>query len=57
MINPFFNNNGPFKISDILLLINLDDLKINKDQEICDIKDLKISFLLFKGIIVITYQY
>ena len=34
MINPFFKNNGPFKISDILLLINLDDFKIDKDQEI-----------------------
>ena len=28
MINPFFKNNGPFKISDILQLINLDNLKI-----------------------------
>ena len=43
MINPFFKNNGPFKISDILLLINLDDFKIDKDQEICDIKDLFTS--------------
>ena len=43
MINPFFKNNGPFKISDILLLINLYDFKIDKDQEICDIKDLFLS--------------
>ena len=28
MINPFFRNNGPFKLSDILQLINLDDLNI-----------------------------
>ena len=31
MINPFFKNNGPFKISDILQLINLDDLNIDND--------------------------
>ena len=43
MINPFFINNGPFKISDILQLINLDDLNIDNDQEIIDIKDLFIS--------------
>ena len=43
MINPFFKNNGPFKISDILLLINLDDFKIDKDQEIYDINDLFLS--------------
>jgi UDP-3-O-[3-hydroxymyristoyl] glucosamine N-acyltransferase len=43
MINPFFKNNGPFKISDILQLINLDDLKIVNDQKIADIKDLFTS--------------
>ena len=43
MINPFFENNGPFKISDILQLINLDDLKIDNDHEIIDIKDLFTS--------------
>ena len=43
MINPFFKNNGPFKISDILQQINLDDLKIDNDQEIIDIKDLFTS--------------
>ena len=43
MINPFFKNSGPFKISDILQLINLDDLKIDNDQEIIDIKDLFTS--------------
>ena len=40
MINPFFRNNGPFKILDILQLINLDDLNIDNDQVIIDIKDL-----------------
>jgi len=40
MINPFFKNNGPFKISDILQLINPDDIKIVNDQKINDIKDL-----------------
>ena len=43
MINPFFINNGPFKVSDILQLINLDDLKIDNDQKITDIKDLLTS--------------
>ncbi|MDA9927927.1 UDP-3-O-(3-hydroxymyristoyl)glucosamine N-acyltransferase [Candidatus Pelagibacter sp.] len=43
MINPFFKNNGPFKISYILELLSLDDLKINNDQEIIDIKDLFTS--------------
>ncbi len=43
MINPFFKNYGPFKISDILQQINLDDLKIDNDQEITDIKDLFAS--------------
>ena len=28
MINPFFKNNGPFKISYILQLLNLNDLTI-----------------------------
>jgi UDP-3-O-[3-hydroxymyristoyl] glucosamine N-acyltransferase len=43
VINPFFKNNGPFKISDILQLINLDDLNIDNDKEIIDIKDLFTS--------------
>jgi len=43
MINPFFKNNGPFKISDILQVINLDDFKIKDDQKITDIKDLFTS--------------
>ncbi len=43
MINPFFKNSGPFKISDILQLINLDDLNIDNNQEINDIKDLFTS--------------
>ena len=50
MINPFFKNNGPFKISDILKLINLSDSKAPNDQKIIDIKDLftsKKMILLF----------
>ena len=43
MINPFFKNNGPFKIFDILQLINHEDLKIVNDQKITDIKDLITS--------------
>ena len=43
MINPFFVNNGPFNISDILKLINIDNLKIYNDPKIIDIKDLLTS--------------
>ena len=43
MINPFFKNSGPFKTSDILQLINLNDFKIINDQKINDIKDLFTS--------------
>ena len=43
MINPFFKNNGPFDISNILQLINLDNLEISNDQKIIDIKDLFMS--------------
>jgi len=43
MINPFFKNNGPFKISDILQLLNLDNPIIANDQKIIDIKDLFTS--------------
>ena len=40
MINPFFKNNGPFTIFDILQLLNLNDPKIVNDQKVIDIKDL-----------------
>jgi UDP-3-O-[3-hydroxymyristoyl] glucosamine N-acyltransferase len=43
MTNPFFKNNGPFIISDILQLLNLDNLIIVNDQKITDIKDLLTS--------------
>jgi len=43
MTNPFFKNNGPFKISDILQLLDLDDFNIDNDQKIIDIKDLFTS--------------
>jgi len=43
MTNPFFKNTGPFDISDILQLINLDNLKIANGQTIIDIKDLFTS--------------
>ena len=36
MINPFFRNNGPLKLSDILQLINLDDLNTDNDKEIIE---------------------
>jgi len=43
MVNPFFKNNGPFKISEILQLINLNSFKNIDDQKVIDIKDLLTS--------------
>jgi UDP-3-O-[3-hydroxymyristoyl] glucosamine N-acyltransferase len=40
MQNPFFKNKGPFNISEILSLLNLNNIKINMNQNITDIKDL-----------------
>jgi UDP-3-O-[3-hydroxymyristoyl] glucosamine N-acyltransferase len=45
MDNPFFKNNGPFKFSDILEYLSLDNVQNNPDQNIIDIKDLKNSKL------------
>ena len=39
MINPFFKNNGPFKIYDILKIIGIDHHNIINDQVVADIKD------------------
>jgi UDP-3-O-[3-hydroxymyristoyl] glucosamine N-acyltransferase len=43
MANPFFKNNGPFKLSEIQNVLNLKTDQINKDLEITDIKDLQNS--------------
>ena len=43
MGNPFFKNNGPFKLRDILRDLNLINDQINQDQNIIDIKDLQNS--------------
>ena len=43
MINPFFKNNGPLKIFDILKILNLDLDNNLKDQDVLDIKDLSSS--------------
>jgi len=40
MTNPFFKNNGPFKISEILDILNLNTEIDNLDQSVLDIKDL-----------------
>ena len=45
MQNPFFKNNGPFKFSDILNILDLKTDQINKDFEITDIKDIQNSKL------------
>ena len=43
MVNPFFKNNGPFKISIIFRLLKLNIEEIIEDQDIFDIKDLITS--------------
>jgi UDP-3-O-[3-hydroxymyristoyl] glucosamine N-acyltransferase len=43
MDNPFFKNNGPFKLRDILRDLNVKNNQINQDQNIIDIKDLQNS--------------
>ena len=43
MQNPFFLNNGPFKVSDILSILSLDNVDIDMDRKITDIKDLFTS--------------
>ena len=43
MFNPFFKNQGPYKISEILKLLKLTLDNLKKDEEIEDIKDLKTS--------------
>ena len=40
MVNPFYKNHGPVKISEILNILKLDDLKLSSNQEISDVKDL-----------------
>ena len=40
MTNPFFLNHGPIKISEILKLLNLNEILLDKDFELNDIKDL-----------------
>ena len=43
MINPFFKNNGPFKLGEILKELNLQNDNDNGDLKIKDIKDLQNS--------------
>ena len=45
MDNPFFKNNGPFKLSEILKELNLENYKNNEDSIISNIKDLQNSKL------------
>ena len=39
MSNPFFTNNGPFNILDILKILKI-ELKVQENQKVRDIKDL-----------------
>ena len=43
MLNPFFKNNGPFKISSILELIDIKQDQLIIDQDVIDVKDLFTS--------------
>ena len=43
MQNPFFINKGPFKVLDILSVLNLANVDMDMDQKITDIKDLFTS--------------
>ena len=43
MNNPFYRNQGPFKISKILKILNLNTNNVDVDQEVDDIKDLNSS--------------
>ena len=43
MSNPFFQNFGPFKISELLSSINLKSRNINLNEDVIDIKDLSSS--------------
>jgi len=43
MVNPFFKNYGPFKISEILSILSLNNTEIDIDLKINDIKDLYSS--------------
>jgi UDP-3-O-[3-hydroxymyristoyl] glucosamine N-acyltransferase len=45
MLNPFFKNNGPFKLYEILNELNLKTDEVNINQKITDIKDLTNSKL------------
>ena len=45
MVNPFFINNGPFKLSEILNELKLKTIEINSDLNVIDIKDLQNSKL------------
>ncbi|WP_440651325.1 UDP-3-O-(3-hydroxymyristoyl)glucosamine N-acyltransferase [Candidatus Pelagibacter sp. HIMB1495] len=46
MSNPFFKNKGPFLVSDILKLINIEANHLNKDDKVNDVKDLYRSKIL-----------
>ena len=43
MVNPFFKNNGPFKLSEILKDLNVKFDIINEDLNITNIQDLQNS--------------
>ena len=43
MQNPFFKNHGPFKLSDILFILNLNDVNFDIEHNITDVKDLFTS--------------
>ena len=48
MINPFFKNHGPIKISRIANLLNINIQSLRFDCEIYDVKDLSSSTKMFR---------
>ena len=52
MANPFFRNYGPFRLSEIIKVLNITNNSPFQDNEIHDIKDLassSINDLTFSG--------
>ena len=43
MVNPFYKNHGPVKITEIQKILRLDDFKLSTDQDISDVKDLVMA--------------
>ena len=54
MSNPFFINNGPFNISEILKILKIENNKIDKNQIV--VKILRIYLMLKKIVLLFFIQ-